>query len=166
MSLTLVTGPANAEKAGFVLGRVRAAAAAGRDPILVVPTSADVDAFRRELAGGGVALGVSVERFKGLLRLLGLAAGVVAEPLSDVGAERAASAAVSAALERGALTTLAASARTSGFPGAFACLGAELGAQGVTPQRLSAALAAWAGAEPGREAYGTDLATLDRKSVV
>ena len=162
MSLTLVTGPANAEKAGFVLGRVRAAAAAGRDPILVVPTAADVDTFRRELAGDGVALGVSVERFKGLLRLLGLAGGVVAEPLSDVGAERAARAAVSAALERGALTTLAASALTSGFPGAFARLCAELGAQGVTPQRLSAALAAWAEAEPGREAYGADLATLYR----
>ena len=73
MSLTLVTGPANAEKAGFVLGRVRAAAAAGRDPILVVPTAADVDTFRRELAGDGVALGVSVERFKGLLRQIGRA---------------------------------------------------------------------------------------------
>jgi len=39
--LTLVTGPANAEKAGFVLGAYRAALE--EEPILVVPTFADVD---------------------------------------------------------------------------------------------------------------------------
>ena len=48
MPLTLITGPANAEKAGFVLGAYRAAL--DEEPILVVPTFADVDHYRRELA--------------------------------------------------------------------------------------------------------------------
>ena len=52
--LTLVTGPANAEKAGFVLGAYRAAL--DDEPILVVPTFADVDHYRRELAAGGRGL--------------------------------------------------------------------------------------------------------------
>jgi len=49
--LTLVTGPANAEKAGFVLGAYRDALE--DESILVVPTFADVDHYRRELAGAG-----------------------------------------------------------------------------------------------------------------
>ena len=40
MSLTLITGPANAAKAGAVLERLRASLS--RDPVLVVPTSAVV----------------------------------------------------------------------------------------------------------------------------
>src|SRR5687767_3028797 len=47
MPLTLVTGPANAEKAGAVLGAYRAALE--REPLLVVPTAADADHYRREL---------------------------------------------------------------------------------------------------------------------
>ena len=39
MPLTLVTGPANAEKAREVLGRARELAAAGAEPMLVVPTA-------------------------------------------------------------------------------------------------------------------------------
>jgi hypothetical protein len=39
--LTLVTGPANAEKAGFVLGAYRERL--HREPLLVVPTPADAD---------------------------------------------------------------------------------------------------------------------------
>ncbi len=162
MPLSLVTGPANAEKAGVVLARVRAAAAAQRAPILVVPTSADVAAFRRELAGTGVALDVGVERFDGLLRLMNIAAGVIADPLGDVGAERAARAAVTSALQRDGLLTLAASAQTRGFPAALAHFAGELGARGVTPQRFATALSAWAQAQPGREAYAADLAALYR----
>ena len=48
MPLTLVTGPANAAKAQVVLERYRATLA--RDPILVVPRSADAEHYRRELA--------------------------------------------------------------------------------------------------------------------
>ena len=40
MPLTLVTGPANAAKAGYVLERLREVL--HREPLLVVPTSADV----------------------------------------------------------------------------------------------------------------------------
>ena len=43
--------------------RVRALAAAGSDPILVVPTAPDALAFRRELAAGGLVFGVRVETF-------------------------------------------------------------------------------------------------------
>src|SRR4051812_25621586 len=49
MPLTLITGPANAAKAGAVLERLRAVLA--RDPLLVVPTSADATHYARELAG-------------------------------------------------------------------------------------------------------------------
>ena len=48
MGLTLVTGPANAAKAQIVLDACRAASARG--PILVVPRSADVEHYRRDLA--------------------------------------------------------------------------------------------------------------------
>src|SRR5690242_4588264 len=48
MPLTLVTGPANAEKAGHVLAAYRALL--DREPLLVVPTAADVERYRRELA--------------------------------------------------------------------------------------------------------------------
>ena len=51
MPLTLITGPANAAKAGAVLERLRAALP--RDPVLVVPTSADATHYARELAGRG-----------------------------------------------------------------------------------------------------------------
>src|SRR5919107_6118050 len=60
MPLTLVTGPANAEKAGHVLAAYRAAL--DREPLLVVPTAADVDRYRRELAAAGPPFGVQVLR--------------------------------------------------------------------------------------------------------
>ena len=55
MPLTLVLGPANAAKAGEVLGSY--ALAAQRDALLVVPTAADVAHYERELASPGVTLG-------------------------------------------------------------------------------------------------------------
>src|SRR3954453_17443292 len=55
MSLTLVTGPANAAKAGYVLERLREVL--HREPLLVVPTAADVAHYQRELAAGGVVFG-------------------------------------------------------------------------------------------------------------
>ena len=54
MSLTLVTGPANAAKAGHVLERLRAVV--HREPLLVVPTAADVSHYGQELAAGGLHL--------------------------------------------------------------------------------------------------------------
>ena len=68
MSLTLVTGPANAAKAGAVLERLRALRP--RDPLLVVPTSADVDHYRRELAAEGIVFGAEVVTFRRLIRVM------------------------------------------------------------------------------------------------
>ena len=47
MSLELIVGPPNSGRAGAVLDRF--GAALERDPLLVVPTSDDVDRFEREL---------------------------------------------------------------------------------------------------------------------
>jgi|HubBroStandDraft_6_1064221.scaffolds.fasta_scaffold05861_2 hypothetical protein len=66
MPLTLVTGPANAGKARVVMDALRAHHARGEQPLLVVPTRADVERYRSELAGGGLVGGVRVERFGGL----------------------------------------------------------------------------------------------------
>jgi len=68
LPLTLVTGPANAEKAGAAMDAYRTALAAGREPVLVVPTFADVEVYRRELAAAGAVFGVQVVRFNWLLR--------------------------------------------------------------------------------------------------
>ena len=61
-------------------GRLRAGRlprrAATTEPILVVPTFADVDHYRRELAGAGVVFGVRVVAFSGLMREIARRAGV------------------------------------------------------------------------------------------
>ena len=57
MPLTLVLGPANSAKAGEVLGAF--AAQSRRDAVLVVPTRADVEHYRAELAGDGCSPGWS-----------------------------------------------------------------------------------------------------------
>ncbi len=67
MPLTLVTGPANAGKARVVMDALRAHHARGEQPLLVVPTRADVEHYRSELVRGGLVEGVRVERFGGLL---------------------------------------------------------------------------------------------------
>ena len=65
MPLTLITGPANAAKAGAVLERLRAAL--GDDPVLVVPTTADATHYARELAGAGLVFGAEVTTFPFLM---------------------------------------------------------------------------------------------------
>ena len=67
MPISLLTGPANAGKAELVLGAVRRHSARAQEPLLVVPTRADAEHYLRELAGEGVAMGVRVERFAGLM---------------------------------------------------------------------------------------------------
>ena len=59
MSLRLVTGPANAAKAGHVLGAFRARLA--EEPLLVVPAFRDVEQHQRHLAA------VQAEQVQGLL---------------------------------------------------------------------------------------------------
>ena len=70
MPLKLAIGPANAEKAGAAMDAYRTHLAAGREPILVVPTFADVEVYRRELAVSGAVFGVQVARFEWLLRTI------------------------------------------------------------------------------------------------
>jgi ATP-dependent helicase/DNAse subunit B len=154
LPLQLITGPANAAKAGVVLDAARNRAA--QSPLLVVPTSADVDRYRRELAAGGAVLGVRIERFDGLLRQLQRAAGVSGRTLTELQKERVAAAAIAAS----PLDRLGAAAQTPGFPVALAALTEELGEARVEPPRFVAALRAWAAQDPARAPFAEELGAL------
>src|ERR687887_481666 len=92
MPLTLVTGPANAEKAGYVLASYRAALE--DEPLLVVPTFADADHYRRELAAAGAVFGVRVATFSGLMGEVARRGGLGGRPLGRLPPERVAAAAI------------------------------------------------------------------------
>ncbi|MDP2711011.1 MAG: PD-(D/E)XK nuclease family protein [Solirubrobacteraceae bacterium] len=156
MPLTLVTGPANAEKAKLVLDGYRAALRGGDEPILVVPTFADVERYRAELAGAGVVFGANVVRFAWLVRECARRGGVRGRPLGRLARERVAATVV----QTTALRALAASAATRGFTRELLALVDELEALRVTPQRLTQALRAWADDEPGRRAYADEVSAL------
>src|SRR3954449_107686 len=134
MPLTLITGPANAAKAGEVLGRFRAVLDGG--PLLVVPTAADVDHFQRELAAGGALVGGSVVPFGSLVRSIAEAVGVEGRPRGPVARERV----VAAAVRDAGLRELRASAESRGFAAAAGALIAELGRAGVSADAFRAAL--------------------------
>jgi ATP-dependent helicase/DNAse subunit B len=154
MPLTLVTGPANAQKAGLVLGAFRARL--DDEPLLVVPTGADVEHYRRELAGAGAVFGVRVLTFGGLMGEIGRRAGVRGRALGALSRERIAAAAVAASrLER-----LASSAATPGFARAFLRLADELEERRIEPGRWYAALRAWAAGAPEQAAYAEELGAL------
>src|SRR3954451_7666345 len=74
MPLKLVTGPANAAKAGVVLGDYRARLE--EDPILVVPALRDVEHSQRELAEHGAVFGGRVVRFRWLFEIVGQRCGL------------------------------------------------------------------------------------------
>ena len=156
MPLTLVTGPANAEKARVVLDGYRAALKRGEAPILVVPTLADVDRYRTELAGGGVVFGAQVVRFAWLLDEAARRGGVPGRPLAGLARERVAAAVVAATR----FDALAASAATAGFSAALLALIDELEQRRVTPQRLTQALRAWADDDERRRAYADEVSAL------
>src|SRR4051794_1647236 len=157
MPLTLITGPANAAKAGAVFERLRAALP--RDPLLVVPTAADATHYQRELAGSGIVFGADVVTFARLVAEIAVRAGLTARPLGPVARDRVVRAAVAGV----PLRVLAGSAATSGFAVAAGALFAELQRSLVSPARFTAALRAWA-ADPegglGRGAYAGELAAL------
>jgi ATP-dependent helicase/DNAse subunit B len=155
VALTLVIGPANAEKAGAVLDGYRAALG-DAEPILVVPTLADVDHYRRELAASGAVFGVEVMTFDWLMREAAKRALVRGRALGRMPRERVAAAAIG----RLSLGPLAASAATPGFVPALLDLVGELEEARATPARTTQALRAWAAQEPGRSAYAEDLAAL------
>src|SRR3954447_3687775 len=92
MPLTLITGPANAAKAGVVLERLRAAVP--RDPVLVVPTSADAAHYSRELAGAAIVFGADVTTFARLMRDIARATGAPTRTLGRVARARVVRAAV------------------------------------------------------------------------
>ena len=151
MPLTLITGPANAAKVGAVLERLRAALP--RDPLLIVPTAADVEHYQRELAGSGIVFGAEVLTFGRLVRQIASRAGLDARPIGRVARERI----VRAAIADVPLRVLAGSAGTAGFAGAAGALFAELQRSLVTPARFTSALRAWAG---DRGAYADELSAL------
>src|SRR3954464_15128730 len=137
MPLTLITGPANAAKAGAVLERLRAAIA--RAPVLVVPTSADAAHYSRELAGAGVVFGADVTTFPRLMRDIARTAGVRGRPLGRLARGRGGR----AAIRDTDLVALAASSRGPGFADALGDLFAELQRSLASPQRFAAAVRAW-----------------------
>ncbi len=112
MPITLITGPANAGKAGVVMDALTAHRARGERPLLVVPTHADVERYQLELcghelasegvarvgagAGVGATLGprARVVRFQGLLAETLRRAGSTERPLGRLARERALAAAL------------------------------------------------------------------------
>jgi ATP-dependent helicase/DNAse subunit B len=154
MPLTLVTGPANAEKAGHVLAAYRRAL--DREPLLVVPTAADVEHYRRELAEAGAVFGVQVLRFGWLEREVARRSAVGGRPLGPLARERVAAYAIAAMR----LDRLARSAATPGFLPAFLALADELEEQRIAPGRWYAALRSWAGDAPAQAAYAEELGAL------
>jgi ATP-dependent helicase/DNAse subunit B len=151
--LTLVTGPANSAKARVVLDRYRSQLSRG--PILVVPTAADAVHYRRELAQVGVVMGGRVESFAGLLREIAERTGLDVRPLGRGGRERV----VAAAIAEAPLELLRPSAAAAGFLAAATRLVGELGSRRITPQRLTAALRAWA-PDGRRRAYCEEVAAI------
>jgi len=145
--LELVTGPANAAKAGAVLGAFRAQLP--REPWLVVPTAADVAHYERELLAGGARLGGRVATFAGLAREIARRAGCGARVVGPLQRERLVAGAIAAARPQ----ALAPIAGTRGFLQAAVAFTGELERTLVTPQRFTAAVRAWTGAPPAiREA--------------
>jgi ATP-dependent helicase/DNAse subunit B len=150
MPITLVTGPANAGKAQVLMEAVRRHLARRQEPLLVVPTRADVEYYLRELAGQDVALGVRVERFAGLIGEAVRRAGVSDPVLSGLARERV--------LE--VLASRAGAGQVApGFVHALADLLVELQVRQVTPARLNQALSSWLAAD-GPAASRSELGPL------
>ncbi|MEA2396963.1 MAG: hypothetical protein QOK25_519, partial [Thermoleophilaceae bacterium] len=156
MPLTLVTGPANAGKAGEVLGGYRARL--DQEPILVVPAFRDVQHAQRELAGQGAVFGARVVRFAWLFETVAERCGA---PLSR--GRRASRVQRQLVVEHAIRSTgfeaLASTAERPGFVRAASRLVAELGRSMVDPPRFTQALRAWAGDGPNR-ARADDIASL------
>ncbi len=134
MPITLITGPANAGKAQVVMDAVRGHLSRGEEPLLVVPTRADVDHYRRELAGDGAVIGVRVERFGGLIGEAVARAGAAQPLLGDLARERLLASIAREPFGRG--------------PGHVRALGeffAEVQARRIGAHRLAQALSEWAG---------------------
>src|SRR5439155_1379397 len=125
----------------LVMEAVRRHLALGREPLLVVPTRADVEHYRRELAGEAAAMGVEVQRFHELIATVIRCAGERSPVLGGLARERLLAAI--AARDGSDISALPASA---GFARALASLGAD----------VTASLAY----EPGRAAFAGRAGTV------
>ncbi len=164
MPLTLVTGPANAAKAGVVLDGFRAALERSGslrlpapEPLLVVPTAADVEPYQRELSSSGGVFGGEVLTFSRLLALMARRAEFRGRRLGFVARDRV----VQAVTDDAELRVLGRSAGTPGFARAAGRLFAELQCALITPERFTAGMRRWAAEQVGdRAAYAEDVAAL------
>jgi ATP-dependent helicase/DNAse subunit B len=155
LPLKLVTGPANAAKAGSVLGEYRARL--DEDPLLVVPRMDDIDHHQRDLAGGGALMGGAVVRFNWLFEQIAERCGYSARRASRLQTELIAQ----QATRRASLKLLAGSAARPGFARAAVRLFGELERSRVEPGRFAAALKRWAPDGP-RSVYAGEIAALYR----
>ncbi|HEY1273811.1 MAG TPA: PD-(D/E)XK nuclease family protein [Thermoleophilaceae bacterium] len=154
MPIRLVTGPANAAKAGEVLGGLRRRL--DDEPILVVPAFGDVEHAQRELAERGAVFGAAVLRFDWLFREIADRAGYREPVASDVQRELI----VEEAVRRARLSALAESAGQPGFVRAAARFVAEVERiPDNDPGRFTRALRDWAGDGP-RRAYAEEVAAI------
>jgi ATP-dependent helicase/DNAse subunit B len=156
MPLKLVTGPANAAKAGEVLGGLRARL--DEEPVLVVPGFEDVEHNQRELARRGAVFGARVLRFSAFFRLLARRTGTAARTATDL--QRGLI--VAEAIRGSQLDVLADSSARPGFARTLERFVAELERSMVEPARLTGALRRWAGGGP-RAAYAEEVAGLYRR---
>src|SRR5262249_35004070 len=132
MALNLIVGPPNSGRTGAVLDAFRAAA--GQDPVLVVPTVDDVERFEQELTRDGDAVvGATVDTFGHLFRAVARAADAPAAPaLSKPQRRRLAREAIA----RTDLKLLGPSSTRPGFPAALEDLISELQSALIDPATL------------------------------
>jgi RecB family exonuclease len=187
MSITLLTGPANAGKARAVLDALRAHRARGAYPLLVVPTRADIARYARELesdapagpdapagwAGSGGSAGWDGPAGSGgpggshgsapvvrVTRAVVRFEGLIAEVVQRAGSPQPPS--LGATARARVLAALAARAGRSGR-GTVRALGdfvAELRTARIPPGRLRSALQQWSAENPAESARSEELAAL------
>jgi len=160
MPITLITGPANSGKARVVMDAVRTHLAHGEEPLLVVPTRADTEHYRRELAGEGSVIGGRVERFEGLVGEAVRRAGVGEPLLEGLARDQLLSSIVKAQGPWRAIEDRPIGDRPApGLVRALAACIAELQVRRVSPARLSKAVEAWEAAD-GASGSGARLGRL------
>jgi ATP-dependent helicase/DNAse subunit B len=154
MPITLITGPANAGKAELVIEAVRGHLARGEEPLLIVPTRADVEHYLRELAGDRAAIGVRVDRFAGLIGEAVVRARITRPLLGGLARER-----LLEAVAAGEDPLLRGFSRR-GFTRALAELVGELQVRRVSAGRLVRALESWGAVDGGSVTAQTGLGRL------
>ncbi|MEX2196023.1 MAG: PD-(D/E)XK nuclease family protein [Thermoleophilaceae bacterium] len=156
MPLALVTGPANSGKTGELLDRFTGALA--REPVLVLPTSADVRRFEEELlARRPVAVGGRILTFGRLFESVAQAVGAVTPPALSAHQRDAVLAVVA---REAPLEALAGPARRRGFAAALGGFVDEAQAARLTPAELAVRLRGVAARGAGDGGYLRELAVL------